>query len=121
MKQKKVWSYGIKINKYKDIMPKKYYIINMEDPMKPKVIAKFFDHKNQAKFCIGKFLKADFKKFDIVNGQDIIDDPIDWHTDIILGDSDRISKYDYPSEIITIQEKKTWRTMYRYYQRKKKK
>lgn len=119
MKQKKVNSYGAKINKYREIQPKKYYIVDLDDPYKPRLIAKYFDSKSQARFCIGKFLKADFRRFDIVTGQEIIDDPIDWFTSTLVGNGERIAKYDYPPELISQQEKKTWRTMYRYHQRRK--
>jgi hypothetical protein len=119
MKPKKVNIYGSPVNKYKVITPSNYYIVDMEDMIRPKLVAKYFNKKDQAIFCINKYFGGNFRRYDIVIGQDLLDDPIEWYTGLILGDYDRLNKYDYPEEKITQQEKKTWRTMYRYHERKK--
>ena len=108
MKQRYIKRYGVKDKRFKGVQKGKYYIVDLKNYNKPKVIAKFFDTKGQAKFCIEKYFKANFKRYEIVKGKHLIEDPIKWARGYNNSET-RITKYDYPPDCTTPQQRHKWR------------
>jgi hypothetical protein len=108
MKQRYVKRFGVKDKRFKGVQSKMYYIVDLKDYHKPKVIAKFFDTKKQAKFCIEKYFKADFKRYEVVKGKHLLEDPIKWASRYNPPD-EKITKYDYPADCITPKQRHRWR------------
>ena len=108
MKQRYVKRYGVKDKRFKGVQPKKYYIVDLKNHNKPKVISKYFDTKKQARYCITTYFKENFKRYIIIKWEELIEDPIQWATNY-NPEGGRITKYDYPPECITPAERHKWR------------
>ena len=108
MKQRYIKRYGVKDKRFKGVQSKKYYIVDLKDYNKPKVISKFFDTRKQAKFCITTYFKENFKRFEVVRGKELLEDPIQWAKRYNDGEQ-RITKYDYPPDVTTPEQRHKWR------------
>lgn len=108
MKQRYIQRYGVKDKRFKGIQVGKFYIVDLKDYNKPKVIAKFFDTKDQARFCITKYFKGNFKRYEVTKGEDLLEDPIAWAKRYNEEDT-KITKYDYPPDCNTVEERHSWR------------
>lgn len=108
-----VWvrKYGILIKRYKGVQTKKFYIVDMRDIHDPRVLAKHFDSVKQARRCIEKHLDDNHKRFEVVIGNELLDNPIKWIKRGLNKNKSHITKYEYPPERTTWEERHYYRVM----------
>ena len=105
---------------HRKIKPKKWYIVNCLDVSIqgiPRLLSKEFDNKQQAKNCL-KVNNFDNYLFDFILGKDAKRLKMQF-TLKKLSFIDYLHKYRYENYMITIQDKKSYRTKFRRHQRRK--
>lgn len=101
------------------IKKNKWYIIDMALPRKPEIIDFKFDNKYQAYRNIREHLSNNLSRYWVMKGREFIG----YRVKICLMTEHRIglsfTKYEYPLELDTKQELKSYRTRMRYQKRVK--
>lgn len=97
-----------------------WYIVSLKNILNPKLLYNHFDSEESAKNGIKKYLNSNFKKYDVISGEeakklgftfiqkDSLQNQI-WKEKVRL----EILKYDYPKERTKGQKRKTYRTIMR--------
>ena len=111
MNQVWVRQYGALIKRYKGVQANKYYIVDMRDIHDPRVLAKHFDSVKQGRRCIEKHLNDDHKRFDVVQGSELLENPIKWVKRGLNKNKSHITKWEYPPERTTPEERHYYRVM----------
>lgn len=86
----------------------KWYILDFNNPLNPKVLGRFYESRLQAKGIIDNHFGGKYTHIIPISGSELISYFIKWD-----GISMIIPKYDYPEDCITRQQKKTYRTQTR--------
>ena len=101
----------------KRVKTKKWYIVDMENPAKPLIIDHKFDNKFQAFRNIKEELNNNRIRYWVIKGKFFVGyrvhiaRPAEYRLGLFF------SKYEYPVECTTAQERKSYRTKLRYHKR----
>lgn len=103
----------------KDIELDKYYIVDITELNKPELFRNDFKSLDEGVSVIRKYLKFDFKHYQVIKGEEAIKHKIKFKESKFRVNFINVVKYDYPPERVTLQNKKTWRTIQRRKQKQK--
>lgn len=113
--------WGTKIKRFKPIRRDAFYIIDIKRIERPLYIPKRFRTMTDAKQAIDFTLKGNHKRFHVITGRELIEDPmarVKKH-EVDYNPQD-VSKWNYPPELTTRRERKNFREKYNRLKRKKK-
>jgi hypothetical protein len=107
--------------RYLAINKNRYYIVDLTDLGKPELFHNVFIEPVEAEEVICEYLKYDFKTYNVIIGLDAIKHGLKFK---MQKKGERalckiiVTKYDYPGERVSQQNKKTYRTIQRRLKRK---